>query len=73
MTNDELKAAILALPAPDVLETSSINDAPGDGAFYSAHTVARLLAEQRERFARMCEQADKSTHPAMLADTIRTA
>lgn len=51
MTNEELMAAILALPAPDLLSATSSDDAPGDGAFYSARTVARLLAEQRQALA----------------------
>lgn len=33
--------------------------------------IATALAAQREAIAKMCDAADKSTHPAKLADRIR--
>ena len=33
--------------------------------------VAKAEAEERERCAKICDQADKSTHPSALADLIR--
>ncbi len=38
--------------------------------FLTTH-LKREIAEEREACAKMCEDADKSTHPADLADAIR--
>lgn len=47
ITHRELIAAITSLPIPDLLGTSSIDDAPGEAVYYSAATVVRLLADER--------------------------
>ena len=36
-----------------------------------AHFAALVAAAEREACAKVCEAADKSTHPADLADAIR--
>lgn len=40
---------------------------------YDQKAIDAAVAAERERCARLCEQADKSTHPADLADAIRGA
>lgn len=38
---------------------------------YLQERINLAVAQERERCARVCEAADKSTHPADLADAIR--
>ena len=41
--------------------------------WFNSEKFAKLVAEhEREQCARVCDAADKSTHPADLADAIRT-
>lgn len=41
-------------------------------SFESVQTFAKLISElEREACAKVCDAADKSTHPAELADAIR--
>jgi len=58
----------IKLPEPDISMF-------GIGDCYRADIVARLIAEaraeEREACAKLCDAADKSTHPADLADRIR--
>lgn len=48
-TEEQLLATMAALPAPDLLQPSRIDDPVGTDAFYSARTVATLLVAERTR------------------------
>ena len=50
MTDAQMRIALAALPDPDLLQTSNIDDPIGSDVFYSGRTVVELLARERERF-----------------------
>lgn len=49
MNNEQILAALAALPDPDMLTATKITDPIGAGSYYRADTVARLLAKEREK------------------------
>ena len=57
MNNEQMLAAVLALPDADLMTASKIDDPIDAGTYYRSDTVVRLLAAERERCAAMCEQA----------------
>ena len=44
MNNEQMLAAVLALPGADLMTASKIDDPIGAGNYYRADTVVRLLA-----------------------------
>jgi len=56
MTNDQVMAKILALPDPEMIGASKLDDPIGADRFYSARTVVKLLANERERCAKLCDK-----------------
>lgn len=48
-------AAMAALPDPDLLTPSTLDDPLDGGQYYSASTLLKLLAAQRERLAKLCD------------------
>lgn len=55
MTNEDMMNAMGRLPMVDLMLESKITDPIGSGTAYKASTVVRLLAEERERCAKICE------------------
>jgi len=53
MTDSEMMAALMRLPEADLLTETKIDDQLGDGTYYSARTVARLLDEQHQAIDRL--------------------
>jgi len=51
MNKEQMLAAVLALPDPDLMFATRIEDGPGDGAAYKAKTVVRLLAKEQRKVA----------------------
>jgi|GEM_PF-5233390 hypothetical protein len=62
MNNEQMLAAVLALPGADLMTASKIDDPIGAGNYYRADTVVRLLAAERERCAVLVETRDVSGH-----------
>ena len=58
MNNEQMLAAVLALPGADLMTASKIDDPIGAGNYYRADTVVRLLAAERERCAKLVEEMD---------------
>ena len=67
MTNEEMLAALMALPCPELLEASKITDPLGADTFYCGRTVVGLLkkarAEERERCAKLCDAVAAEVSP----------
>lgn len=57
MTNEQMLAALGRLPLADLMTPTKISDPLGAGAYYRADTVLRLLAAERERCAKLIEDA----------------
>lgn len=55
VTNEQMLAAICALPSPDLLAQSTIDSPLGSDTYYSARTVAGLLHAQAARIAELEE------------------
>jgi hypothetical protein len=51
MNATQMLAAVLALPDPDLMVESRLEDGPGAGSAYLASTVAKLLAKERRKIA----------------------
>jgi hypothetical protein len=72
MTESQILAAIAALPDCDLLAASKITDAPGADQFYSARTVVKLLAIEREACAALADKlklgipAHEEPHPVVV-------
>lgn len=75
MTPRQLLDALLALPDPDLMLPSPLTAPQGRNTGYYAATVVKLLATERERCARACEQrAESSTvHDGDLAVWLEAA
>ena len=73
MTNEQMLAAVLALPDVEMLTASKIDDPIGADRFYSARTVVALIAKERERCAKLCESLYPDANPNDCADEIRKA
>lgn len=56
MNNEQMLAAVLALPDADLITASKIDDPIGAGKYYRADTVVQLLAAERERCAKAAEE-----------------
>jgi hypothetical protein len=54
MNDKQYLAEILALPMPDIMEATKIDDSIGAGAYYSAQTVVNLIKKEREACAKAC-------------------
>jgi hypothetical protein len=65
MNNEQMHAAVLALPEPDLMLESRLEDGPGEGAAYKAGTVVRLIeqarAEERQRLLAALNQQRAGT------------
>jgi hypothetical protein len=48
MNNAQMLAALAALPDPDMLTATKIDDPLGAGVYYRADTVVRILAKERK-------------------------
>ena len=64
MTNEQMLAAVLALPMADMLTETKLEDPIGAGHYYRADTVVRLLAAERERCAKDAPNISPSAFPA---------
>lgn len=53
MTEEQMLAAIAALPDAELLQASKITDTIGSDTFYSARTVAKLLREREMTMERL--------------------
>jgi len=62
MNNEQMLAAVLALPGADLMTASKIDDPIGAGNYYRADTVVRLLAAERERCAKLVQNMDTTGH-----------
>jgi hypothetical protein len=58
MNNGRMLDALLALPDAEMRTETKIDDPIGAGSYYSARTVVRLLAAERERCARECDNIE---------------
>ena len=69
MNNEQMLAAVLALPGADLMTASKIDEPIGAGNYYRADTVVRLLAAERERCAKLVQNMDTTGHDGHIETT----
>lgn len=73
MNEARMLAELAKLPDAELLQASKITDPLGADVYYSGRTVVKLLADQRERYAKLCESLYPDANPNDCADEIRKA
>ena len=69
MNNSQMFAAVMALPDPEAIVACKLSDSIGSGRYYSAQTVIRMLADERQRCAKKIRECN-TAFTDKLADEI---